>query len=95
MSSIPDFNDFPKASLKPAFLSELALQAGSERGLAPSGFYQASKPTDHKDLPNLFFSFVQSNSPKTKFNNSFNTIDPVQDHAWDSVINFKKPEELG
>ena len=95
MSSIPDFNDFSKTSLKPAFLSGLALQAGSERGIAPGGFNNATKPVENKELPNLFYSFTQSNNPKTKFSNNFNSAETKLSEAWDSVINFNKPEELG
>jgi hypothetical protein len=55
MSPIPDFNDFSK----PAFISELARQAGSERGITPGGLKLVSKPVKNKNLPNLFPSFNQ------------------------------------
>jgi hypothetical protein len=57
MSPIPDFNDFSQIPIKPAFLSGLAIKAGSERGITPGGFKIASKPIENENLPNLFPSF--------------------------------------
>ena len=57
MSPIPDFNDFSKPSLKPAFLSGLARQAGSERGIAPGGFNNATKPVENNGLLNFVIFF--------------------------------------